>query len=753
MDLDFREHRLKISHDAAQAGSKKPILPSLSPIPLRFEYCGNLIWDGLETYKKCEGVMGDVLTIARSNNSQDCYVARPVSEFLSECYQAFGLHLLSWITRVCEKCQKLESNTTSKDFVSMRNRISQTKPNEVTQGLAESETANRQISTEREDFDPEKEVIAKLKVTGATNIIIKGYLEAGQLRWALSTPSKVLASEIKSTLSWTLSALRCQPKDAEGLYFCTPVSLDTGLPEITRFELISIESCCWTNLFSYACITDLPSLGSAKEGLEIDFSLLLQLAAVDQEVVTENGPIFLGFHTALIPLDPPESKRWHFLATEGRQITPARVKREFGKRKKEKMEGSNVWFQGNLEQDYRKGNVYVGWCTAPLVEIRSDTTSVDVICKASGLPPVQHLEELTERSSGNDVSFFSRIGFFGFSIGASGGKKKERKFKQVSLVAKYTQERNFEGVLTSARATPCILWDQYAERAWLVSAVSALLLASMRYVKWKKYSFKSMQIDGQFRSAPVDHAPEFTNTTIGPETALRKNQMLLVDRADGVTVNDEVLFQDIVKQMWTEMSIGEDLCCSSATGKKHEEKECIIGYDLNEVVCGKKIYLRSLRVSPCIKNWQPLAHANEAQVIFCRDIGTVIRCNPPTEPRDCCTWNCPKGALSCLIQDLRTFYSGCWDGPLNLPTPPPNAGALSIGHDYEWIPRGCMPGSPKEVELCSRSLLSIATTEPQSRKLQKKKLQTREVQKEKVELLPWTFTVLVTFGSVVIATN
>lgn len=701
--------------------------------------------------------MDDVLTIARSNNSQDCYVARPVSEFLSECYPAFGLHLLSWITRVCEKCQKLESNKTSKDFVSMRNRISQTKPNEVTQGLAESETANRQISTEREDFDPEKEVIAKLKVTDATNIIIKGYLEAGQLRWALSTPSKVLASEIKSTLSWTLSALRCQPKDAEGLYFCTPVSLDTGLPEITRFELISIESYCWTNLFSYACITDLPSLRSAKEGLEIDFSLLLQLAAVDQEVVTENGPIFLGFDTALIPLDPPESKRWHFLATEGRQITPARVKREFGKRKKEKMEGSNVWFQGNLEQDYRQGNVYVGWCTAPLVEIRSDTTSVDGICKASGLPPVQDLEEPTERSSGNDVSFFSRIGFFGFSIGASGGRKRERKFKQVSLVAKYTQEGNFEGVLTSARATPCILWDQSAERAWLVSAVSALLLASMRYVKWKKYSFKSMQIDGQFsgqfRSVPVDHAHKFTNTTFGPESALRRNQMLLVDEADGVTVNDEVLFQNIVKQMWTEMSIGEDLCCSSATGKKHETKECILGYDLNEVVCGKKIYLRSLRVSPCIKNWQPLAHANEAQVIFCRDIGTVIRCNPPTEPRDCCTRNCPKGALSCLIQDLRIFYGGCWDNPLNLPAPPPNAGALSIGHDYEWIPRGCMPGSRKEVELCSRSLLSIATREPQSRKLRKKKLQTTEVQKKNVELLPWTFPVLVTFGSVVIATN
>lgn len=662
--------------------------------------------------------MSDVLTISKSNYPQShCYIARSVSEFLSEYYPAFGLGILNWITKVCRQCQ------------------GQSGPHRFNQGLTESGTASRHILTERKEFPPVQEVMVK----DATCATIIGRLEAGQLRWELSTTSQRLASEVKSALSWTLSALRCQPQDAEGLYSCAPVSLDMGLPEITRFEPTRIRSYCWTNLFSYACIANIPSLHSKKEGLEIDFSLLVQLAAIDQEIVTEEGTILFGFDTALIPLDPPESRRWHFLATKGRQITPARVKKEFGKRK-EKKEGSDVRFPGEIEHEYRKGNVYVGWCAAPVVKIGtidSDMTPVDDISMSSGLRRVKEFEELAEKSSGKDVSFFSRIGLLGFSVGASGGKKKEKKFKQVSVVAKYTQEGNFEGILTSARATPCILWDQSAKRAWLVSAVSALLFASMRYAKWKKYSFKTSQTNGQYEPATVDHPPEFTNTTTGPETALRQSQMLLVDEADGVTVNDTILFENIVKRMWSEMSIGDDLCFSSVTGSRFEIKDSIIGYDLNEAVCGTRKYLRSMWVSPCIKSWQPLAHVRETQVIFCRDMGTVIRCNSPTETLDCCTRDYPKGALSCLIEDLRAFYGECWDKPLNLPAVSLNTGALSIGYEYEWIP-------PKEVGFCSISLQSISTRKPQRGKLQKRKLKMVE---ENGDVMPWTFPVLVTFGS------
>lgn len=555
-------------------------------------------------------------------------------------------------------------------------------------------------------------------VEGSTNASIKGHLEAGQLRWELSTDSRQFADEVKSAVSWTLSALRCQPEDAEGLYIWTPVSLDIALPEIKRFKPTRIKSYCWTNLFSYASIATIPSMHPGKDGLDIDFNLLVQLAAVDQEIVTDDGTILFGFDTALIPLDPPESRCWHFLATKGKQITRARVKKEFGK-ENDKIQGSNVRFAGALEQNHREGNVYVGWCTAPVVTIGIvdlETAPVSDISMSSGLDHVKELEELAEKSLGKDLSFFSRIGFLGSSVGASGGKKIERKFKQASVVAKHTPEYQFEGVLASARSTPCILWDQFAERAWLVSAISSLLFASMRCIKWRRYSFKKSQINGQYEAATVDLATDFTNTTTGPEAALRRNQLLLVDEADGVTVNDEISFGYIVKSMWAQMSMGYDVCCGAVAGTKLEREGSILGYDLNEAVCeNNRKYLRSLPVTPCMKSWQPLAYFKDAQVIFCRDIGTVIGCNSRApESKDCSTRNYPKGALSCLYEDLRTFYGECWDKPLNLPAPFRNTGALSIGSEYVWIP-------PKEFGCCSKSLqYIIAPKKTKHMKLEKK---------------------------------
>jgi hypothetical protein len=645
----IQRRRETLLHGAARAGSGDAIL---SAIPRdSVESSGNVFWEGMETYKKCGGAISDILTISRLNTQGHCYVARSVSEFLHEYYPVFGLSILNWITRICKQSQELEN---FEDSISTRSHLSQSKLYEIHQGSTESKAANRPISTKAADSLSVKGNIVK----GTTYATIEGRLEAERLTWAISTRSKELAMEVKSALTWTLSVLQSRPQDAEGLFTWTPISLDIGLPKITIFEPTRTESYCWTNLFSYACIAHLPSLDfpyqPATEGLEIDFNLLLELAAVDREMTTEDGCILFGFDTALIPLEPPGSRRWHFLVTDGRQITPARVKRELG----------GVRFRGEIGPDYRTGNVYVGWCATPVVTIGTielDTAPVDDISMSSGVPNVKRLEEAVERSSGSDVSFFSRIGFAGSSVGVSGGKKREKKYEQISVVTKRTQKDNFEGILASARATPCILWDQSAQRAWLVSAVSALLFASLRYVKWKNYSFKSRQADGQFGPATVHYAPQSTNTTGEAESALRRSQMFLVDEADGVTVNDKISFEYIVKQMWFEMSDGDDVCFSGATGSKHEVKESLLGYDLNEAICGTRKYLRSLSVSECMKSWQPLALVKHPQVIFCKDIGAVVRCNSRTGSDDCCTQKYPRGALSCLFQDLRSFYGECWD--------------------------------------------------------------------------------------------
>jgi hypothetical protein len=705
-------------YDAARSSSEVAILQILSDTPQDFDHSdGRALWAGLKTYRKCRDI-SDILTISRLNSPGHFFIARSVSGFLEEYYPAFGSGILNWISRICERSLQLDGST-SESPLNIGNPLLQTELHETYRKSTRGKVESRHISTKPTGIASIQETI----VLDATYVRIGGHLETEQLIWEISTNSKEFAVEVKAALAWTLSVLQSPPHDAKGLFSCTPVSLDIGLPGTTEFGPTKTDSYCWTCLFHYVCIAELPSLRSpihyATEGLEIDFHLLLELASVDRKIDTEDGSIFFGFDTALIPLAPPESRRWHFLVTNGRQITPARVKREFC--------GSRL--QDKIGDDYT-GNVYVGWCGTAVFVIGakdSDTISVNNISMSSGVPEVKKYEESVERSSAKDASFLARIGFLGSSVGATGGSKKEKKFKLGPVVAKRTLQGNFEGILTSARTTPCILWDEFVKRSWLISASSVLLFASLRYVRWKRYSFKSKQ-DGQFQPATIHHANESIDPTTEAESALRRSQMLLVHEANGETVNDSLSFEDIVKQMWVDMSDGEDVCRSGTTGLKIEKKGYLIGYDMNEAICCKKKQLRFKNIIECMKSWQPLALREESQVIFCREIGDIVRCDSPMGSDDCCTQNCTEGALSCLFQDLRTFYGECWDIPPNAPAPQPDLGPLPIGQGYEWIPNCCYFLHKPEHNHCSKCLQSIVAKMSRNKKLQKQNLQKFQIE-------------------------
>ena len=535
--------------------------------------------------------------------------------------------------------------------------------------------------------------------------------------WTLFANSKEIIKEIKDALTWTLSVLRDQRDGVKGLFCWTFKSLDFGLPEITSFEPAKTESYCWTRLFSYACIAELPLRHHSKsrvEGLEIKFDLLLELAAVDRQLLTKGGPILIGFDTALVPLEPCENRHWHFLLTEGKQITPSRIKRELSAEK-----GLNgIQFNGDLGVNSNLGGAeiaYVGYCTSALITIGtcdSDRISINDISMSSGVPKADIHEESVERSSGSDVLSVLRIGFLGSSIGPNISKRKDKKFKHIAVVAKRTLESNFENALTSANATPCIMWDQVAQRAWLVPATSVLFFASLRHVKWKGYSFKGKSTE-ELPGVCYDHSADDIRK---PERAIRENQLLLVEKADGVTVNDDISFGNIVKQMWLEMSIGEDVCISDTTGKKYERSGHILGYDLNEAICGGKKVLRGLNVKHSIKCWEPLAQINKTQVVFCRDVGEIVKCASPTIPDNCIMSDCPTGALSCLFQDLRTFYGELWKETPDLAA---QEGRLCIPGGYQIIPNAEAVLYNGISMQCSKLLFSVAMTSSQTKKLQK----------------------------------
>ena len=723
-------------HDAVQAGSCNDAISELLSATTRDLICskGEIFWEGLKAYRKCEGAISDILTISRLNSQGHCFIARSVSDFLQECCPSFGLEILRWITRICEQSEQLENSISFKDSSSATNLLVQTGPHHIDQDSTNSRPASHPSSTESRSSAPIQEIV----IGRAAFVILRGCLEAGKLLWAMSTNSKSFAMEVEAAIGWTLSVL--QSPLQEGWFSLMPVSLDIGLPKIAKFEPAEQESYCWTKLFSYACIVEIPfqhtPYRSTTAGLDIDFKLLLELAAVDREMTTEDGTLFFGFDTALIPLDPPESRRWHFLVTEGRQITLARVKKAFGSNR----------FQGEIKPEYRTGNVYVGWCAYPVVTVGSkgsDTLPIEEIMMSSGVPSVKKLEESVERSSSRDVSLFSRIGFLGSSVGVTWGGKKEKKFKEILVASKRTPKDNIEGILSSARA-PCILWDHSTQRAWLISTVSVLLLASLRHVEWKQYSFKMEQANGQLEPAMIRYACRSDNTSTEAESTLRKNLMLQVDKAGGVTVNENISLEHIVKRIWFEMSSGEDVCFSDVTGCKLEQKGFLLGYDLNEAICETGKCLRALPISECIKSWQPLAHVKNTQVIFGRGIGAVVECDSSTGSDRCCTPKYPEGTLSCLFQDLRIFYGECW-GMFDQPT---QTGGLPIGPDHEWVPKGWESLCGQESRLCSRSLQSIARRKSQGQKLRKKSQNEGQKKNGRISFLflKQSVTIMLTFG-------
>jgi len=165
-------------------------------------------------------------------------------------------------------------------------------------------------------------------------------------------------------------------------------------------------------LFSYADITNLPPskvlCDSEKEGLEIDLDLLMELAAVDREMIIDNTAVKFGFDTALIPLEPAKSKRWHFLVTEGKQITPERLKKDTKKWR--------LCRTDEVAEDDLKGNVYVGWCGNPVVKIATIKSESDIVRNFfmnSGVPDVPKLSESSESSLAKSLTIPIRIGLGG----------------------------------------------------------------------------------------------------------------------------------------------------------------------------------------------------------------------------------------------------------------------------------------------------------------------------------------------------
>lgn len=623
----------------------------------------SLKWGGLKTYKDCGGDFDDVLAICRVHPSENRFVADSILHLLLRLFPSFGVRLLRWLTNVCKTSSEQLSES---DFGFYTEYF----------WIARSQGGKPAPDAQRESH-----IVDRVK--------LGGQVRDNEISVILTARRKAAVGEIMMCLVWILAALRPRPDDVQGIYYL-PLDekhLNSGIPHAKLFEPSGSAGCCWLPLFRYAVILTLPesyvkSTDPGVEGLEIDFDSLIELSAVDREATLANGgQIFYGFDTALVPLEPIEAKRWHFIMTKGVQLTPRRVEKEI-----KRLDLTALVTTTDKIPERVHGRVYVGWCPDPHINLyfapQSTRLSNRVLIENSGVPPSGTIEKCSEHSVRKAFSVPLRIGFPGTSFGLTADVRRKKKYEFITTVAEKKKGTNYEDILTCAAIIPCILWDNASEKAWLLPLVSVLAFASLRLVEAREYSFQKQE-GGKRVDASISYLKDIkATTTAAAEMVLRRNRSLLIHMASGEYVPEGHSFESLVRDIWEGMCDGEDLCIDPNTGVNRDVKESILGYDLSEVMCHRNPQTRRLEVLPSMEHWKPLCSESRLHVIFTRNVGDALSCNcimgngtithqPPSE----------SGTLMCLLNDLRGFYGPNWDTAVQS-----NVVGLPIGGSHEWIP-------------------------------------------------------------------
>ncbi|TVY68530.1 hypothetical protein Focb16_v003136 [Fusarium oxysporum f. sp. cubense] len=409
--------------------------------------------------------------------------------------------------------------------------------------------------------------------------------------------------------------------------------------------------------------------------------------------LTDGTVDLFGAETALIQIEPDKARRWHFLRTPGRVVSLEDIK-------------SAVSSLGpDIERDIREGEArkftyepgmaYIGWCDSPKIQIgtrRPPSSLLEAVVRPSAIPiPSNNILELAEESKSRSVNLNFQVGFSGIATAEVGGERgRERTYTVPNLNRFISPEQfpTFEETLAEAKSTPCILWDNWAKRAWLLPGITALLFTSLCRIEklgWAvhdmTYAEPSDDPRGSAQGCLLDNQAKKIMT---------KTSGLLKER-----------FSVFVQRVWSGMIDAEKVRRSrGGEGTKHRVNGVVFGYDLADLLSSRSVKLRYLDSGLAGRNlesWVRLAQEDDVMVIFCGRIGPVIDCkwvehveadgnDEQAVPYSCsCSdscrdWPSTNGVLSTFLQDLSSFSSKDWKSEAS--------NSLPIRQGITWTPTG-----------------------------------------------------------------
>jgi hypothetical protein len=367
------------------------------------------------------------------------------------------------------------------------------------------------------------------------------------------------------------------------------------------------QDSCWHRLFKGGVIArgfPIRERAAGSRGLDIPFSLMTFLAAVEFPIHHRDGLILMGFSTLLVPISRLEgnSIQWHMVVSddEDKQILASSIDDLF------------QWSRIDDLAELKDSRALLGWCRVAKVMLGTEGLK--------GMPSAEcTAKEVTHRKSLSSLNgSFGTPGMslFGFTIG--GTMAIERAAVSMDRTAQPGK------ILLQARRDPLILYDAAERRAWLVPTLAVVL--QMAHVWADQYLYDKV-------------LPYAEATYDGGKAAYDALEFHLDDE-----LGPEFLLKDLIAQIWTNLT--------RLRNKQPIRGSCVHGYDFIDVA--RERPEARLREQSITANWTPLTELASV-VLVCDKIGDVIVADTSVDKR-CIACNAVPTGRDYFTSTIQCLY-------------------------------------------------------------------------------------------------
>lgn len=394
------------------------------------------------------------------------------------------------------------------------------------------------------------------------------------------------------------------------------------------------DNLCWQKLFGSILIASRdPRSWKPSRGLEIDFNLMVRLAAVEYPVLVNSGLVLMGYSTALVPIQETEDDMiiWHLeIAENENQLKISDLEAT----KEEK------WLMTQDFEYLQSKKAILGWCSKA-----QNLLGTDGLSDAKTKP-------ITWEWKGANIQALAQSAApvqIGGQVGLS--------FERTPNVIQFTPSRNYIKCLQNSTKEQIVLYDVSTQRAWLVPLICVLHHMLLVYCN-NTVNLQDCSV------------PKATPSTEG------SNASLLALKDSGGTViqgsgQDALTVRDLV--------MGFSINLSRVSPHKPSGSK-IYGYEFMDIVMDSpRSELKKRSLDRKSQKWSHML--DDLNCLFCSGLGEAIigeRALQPASP--CNSLPVGKDLLAASVQSLIDL-SAKYGGPTQV---------SRVSKDHRWQ----MTGSP-----------------------------------------------------------